>query len=480
MRNLRKFRIDPYDPVLCEAKNLIKSVLARLDLSDIEPGHGPGSVAERLNRFERWDIRSWPVKAERVYPYIRYGIPTLKALVANGFKQYDKLSITRICLVPKDFKGPRLISAETRCNQFLQQGQMKAMMKYFSSHWLIKRSLRLDDQTFNQNKAREAVSLDQATVDLSNASDTISVPLFWFLFSGVPKLRSQLMRTRSDFASFKRDVIKITSFAPMGSATCFPVETIVFWALAMASTRLCRPTFYSLRKRRQYYQAHKEIAYEVAAFGDDIIIPNGQPLHTFLSTLRRVGCEPNMSKTCWLTPFRESCGSEWFNGTDVTIIRNRQYDYPANRKILHYPVLLDLQRKFFLRGYKGTARLLRDWARLIYPIFEVKPVFHETFLSYSNEIKSSHVDRYLAAYTDGEGSFDPKLPVRFNKDYQRHEAKIPITYQRQLEWGTEGYARLFARLLRDRVDRIAHRDRKVKCAWRSIPAYMGLISLRPA
>jgi hypothetical protein len=481
MLKLRSFRIPTDNPLLRIAKAFLGETLANLDLSDIKPGHGPGSVAEHLDRFGRWDFTTWPAKAERFYPYIMYGTSSLRALLerSKGIPLVRNCS-TRCCLVPKDFKGPRLISAETTVNQYLQQGQMKKMMRFIDNHPTLKQCISLRDQTRNQILAKTSVDDDTATLDLSNASDTISVPLFWYLFSEVPRLRRYLMSTRSDFMVFEGRKIKITSFAPMGSATCFPVETLVFASLAYASIAITRlHPGGSLRLT----SSSRAICRTFSVFGDDIIIPKDS-LQYLLPLLTQIGCQPNMSKTCWRTPMRESCGSEWFAGNDITIVRNRRYEYGATR-VDDQPVLCDLQRKFFLWGYYNTAVLLRDWCNQIAPVptFDVRHFMSGEALTSCRSNRAEVVNTitdldYICkqAYSfDRHGGcfgfyddFD-HCRVRYNTALHRHEYRGIREFQRSYSWTSSGYPRLLARLLDDQTERIALRDRKVKKAWVVLP-----------
>lgn len=488
MRALRKVRIDKTHPVLLRAQKLLSVALAGLDLSDIVPGHGPGAVAEKLDRFARWEFNSWPAKAERYYPYHMYGASSLRAILERGIGiPLTKVSVTRCCLVPKDFKGPRLISAESTVTQYLQQGQMKAIMGYIARNPLLRASIKLNDQTFNQKAAQEAHSLGQATLDLSNASDTVSVPLVWFLLAGVPRLRRYLMATRSDYLRYEDRLIRIPAFAPMGSATCFPVETLVFWALAMASVELT-----SLHPRtNKRTGSYRSIARSVQVFGDDIILPSSA-LDTLVGTLLSVGCQPNMSKTCWKTPFRESCGSEWWYGKDVSLIRNRSVQYERlNRH--DYPNVVDLQKKFFLRGYYGTAELLSEWANEIWPTptvsirhflpgvlprrtdFLLGEVANLDFfareavpLGRFSGLIGWHNEVPLKLMVDSHGRGSSKR-IRFNRGLQRLEFRHPQVIQMTRVWESGGYPRLLARLLLDSSERIAIRDRKVKMAWSYLP-----------
>jgi len=521
---LRKKKIPVDHPVLIRAKTLMTRVLSRLDLSDITPRHGPGNVAERIDRFERWDISYWPAKAEREYPFLKYGTQSFYSQLHRGRGiPLVKTMDTRCCLVPKDFKGPRLISAEGTVNQYLQQGQMLSIMRYVDSHPLLSRSIKLRDQSFNQKAAQEAYERGLVTLDLSNASDTVSTTLVWYLLSGVPRLRRQLMSTRSDFMVYdQKDRTKIVAFAPMGSATCFPVETLVFWSLSLASIILSRQQAAQLaRGSESSWSAFlAECSSCLSVFGDDIIVP-AEAFSILSGTLDTVGCSVNESKTCYRTPFRESCGTEWIFGSDVTIIRNRRYHYEDSRNVKNYPVLLELQRKFFLRGLFNTAEQLCIWAREIYPVAQLSikrfPIRSTVlgnnsdldersflfssgygarglraaailcsrfggydYICYQADQSSSYFERQSAAFDSyptalgWEDAIDIALPVRYNESYQRLEFRVPISYQAVKNWTSEGYPRLFARLSDDSTDRIAIRNPRVKMAWSYLPLLISL------
>lgn len=488
MAALRKVRIQSDHPVLLGAQELLGKVLNDTLLDEITPGHGPGVVAEKKDRFERWSFRTWPSLAERYYPYLTYGTHSLEAFMRCGYDvTWDSNPTTRCCLVPKDFKGPRLISAESAATQYLQQGQMRKLMQYCDHHRIIGRSIKFRDQTWNQRAAQEAVARDWVTLDLSNASDTVSVPLVWFLFAKVPGLRRRLMATRSSHMLVDNQRVRLSAFAPMGSAVCFPVESLVFWAITMASLKLVRSHEVRHNGVTRYVCAFRDdaLASEIRVFGDDIVVP-ADAFPTLETTLREVGCEPNMSKTCWLTPFRESCGSEWFNGIDVTIIRNKEYCYAADNKLEDHLALLGLQRKSFLQGFHSAAALLKDWAEEIHPTYEL-PVTtvlaglrprerddlaaphqewcdacSERLASYSwrqravrasdglanqprrrsctncawhnyHWLANQPTDRYSCAFGSG-WELNRSLRVRWHQGYQRYECRVPRPFQKARNW----------------------------------------------
>lgn len=510
---LRKKKVPVGHPVIEEARRLLRKHLRYLDLSNISPGHGPGAVSEGFDRFEKWDFKTWPAKAERVYPFLTYGTPSLRASLERGTGVKLVKAVTRCVLVPKDFRGPRLISAESTATQYLQQGQMKAIMHYIEKHPVLSRSIQLRDQTHNQRMCRNAYDAGSATLDLSDASDTVSATLVWYLLSDLPALRRQLFSTRSDEMRFNNLTQRIVAFAPMGSATCFPVETLVFWALAFASLRLVRPQY---RGKRASFKSEacaipdKVLASEIAVFGDDIIIPE-DALSVLMESLISVGCKPNMSKTCWRTPFRESCGSEWYKQSDVSIIRNRRLNYDASNHISQAPVICDLQRKAFVSGLWKTADTLKQWVDSIYPVPELC-IFHFTkelerlssgfsaqdgrpipagngedgSLPDQRSIRaklarldffdrtSYHIDAFVCTIGLYD-AFSHRLPYRYNRNYQCKEYRIPRCFLRNRDWVEGNYARLMARLVGDQVRRIAIRGAhtRVQMAWSSYPIYNG-------
>lgn len=485
MDNLRKKKVQVDHPVLLEARKLLGRVLDDSLLDVITPGHGPGVVAEKKDRFERWAFRTWPSLAERYYPYLTYGTHSLEAYMRCGYDvKWDRYPATRCCLVPKDFKGPRLISAESAATQYLQQGQMRKLMQFCDHHRIISRSIKFKDQSFNQRAAQESVLRDTVTLDLSNASDTVSVPLVWFLLSEVPGFRRRLMATRSSYMLIDNQRVRLSAFSPMGSAVCFPVESLVFWAISMASLKLVRSHEVRSSGVTQTVSPFRDyaLASEIRVFGDDIIIPK-DAFPTLLTTLTEIGCEPNMSKTCWQTPFRESCGSEWFNGIDVTIIRNKEYHYATDNKLEDHLALLNLQRKLFLQGSFSAAALLKDWAEEIHPIYElpvdrvlsdfrsdtdvdptgrrkslrssisvmaflrsvgVRPAQDELEVSDTSQVPSGiwdlyhwlanqPQDRYQCAFGFGY-RISPKLKVRWHPSYHRYECRVPRRFQSSRNW----------------------------------------------
>lgn len=434
---LRQVPIPTDNEIVTAARKLLKGVLRRLDLSTIVPGHGPGAVAECLDSEQRWDFRYWPTRANKVYPYFMYGIPN-ELYFDPGDSVPSRSVKTRVVMVPKDYRGPRLISVEPVVHQYLQQGQMRSMYSYVAQHPILRRSIDFSDQSKNQRAASTAYQDGSFTLDLSNASDTVSATLVWHLLSDLPSLRKRLFATRTEVATFGGDSVELSAFSPMGSAVCFPIQSLVFWSLTMASLKNV------LRQEPLEY-----LASQVKVFGDDIIAPDCC-YDTLLGTLRLLGMSPNLHKTCRETPFRESCGTEWYAGHDVSVVRNRKTPY-GSIGYQNIPDLVSLQRTLYAAGLYQTANSVALMVR------DLKPVPSIT----EPDIRFPHF--LVGPYDNCHTRF------RWNKDLQRLEAWTAYFSKRSVSWSHVGKHGLLARLIGDSNDRVPLRDVIVKTGWCPYP-----------
>lgn len=433
---LRSFSIPTDNEILVSAKKILSHALQRLNLATIEPGHGPGSVAERLDAEERWDFSYWPLRANKVYPYFIYGIPN--ELYFTPGKMPSRVVKTRVVMVPKDHRGPRLISVEPAVHQYLQQGQMRKIYDFVRKHPILSRSISFHDQSKNQERARTAWQDGNFTLDLSNASDNVSATLVWWILSDLPRLRRQLFATRTEYASYRGETIRLSAFSPMGSAVCFPIESLIFWAISMASVKMV------LRSETLEY-----LSGQVGVFGDDIIAPECA-YDALFGTLESLGMVPNLHKTCKTTPFRESCGTEYYAGQPVSIIRNRKTPYGEIGK-QNLPDMITLQRSLYSAGLYHAADLVAHTIRGVMPVPSV------------TELDESEPSFIVGPYSNECCSF------RYNKDLHRHEARTLVFFSRSKKWSHGEMPRLTARLFNDNNDRVSQRDVIVKSGWRIYP-----------
>jgi len=155
------------------------------------------------------------------------------------------------------------------------------------------RGLGTKDQGKNRKLAQiSSLTNELATLDLSSASDTISVGLVrallseeWFSLLSASSVRTVL---------YKDQLQDIQMFSSMGNGFTFPLETLIFWAL----TSSC-------------YQGET-----VSVYGDDIICPS-QGVDLVIEVLEQCGFSINKKKSYIQGPFRESCGADYFKGINI-------------------------------------------------------------------------------------------------------------------------------------------------------------------
>lgn len=304
-------RLEPN--ILMEAGALIKRVFRRFNPLDIKPKHGPGAVATGERPDQKMHFKRIYDDAEGLYPATENYYLSPKHLFDkwDDYWSLDHVSEpqAKVMLVPKDSRGPRLISAEPLEIQFLQQGLGRKLVQRIESHPLTKGHVNFSDQTVNRELAlRGSVAGKWSTLDLTDASDRVSLALVKELFGGTGLLPSLLaLRSKSTILPDGR-VVRMGKYAPMGSALCFPVEAMVFWALAVACIHLGGKV--PLNKALK----------SVFVYGDDIIVRGGYETH-LLQNFHYFGLRLGSSKCCYTGHFRESCGCDAYKGRIVTPIK---------------------------------------------------------------------------------------------------------------------------------------------------------------
>jgi len=296
--------------LLNAARHLLRSLLmegdklnAMLAQWDEDPigKHGPGAVACKEKDLLKWNFRrisglppklfTWRSSTEDTLGWIEPSI--------GPFVKGETESVARAVCVPKDFRGPRIICIEPKENQFGQQGLWSVLSSLIHTHTLTRKSIRFDDQSRNANLCKRR---DLATIDLKDASDTVSLKLCRLL---LPKeVFSLVTRFRSRAVSINGNIKKSECLASMGSAVCFPMETLVFWAIAQSAIH------------------PNDSRLPVRVFGDDIIVPKGSAMYV-VKMLEACGFKVNSAKTCIETPVRESCGAYTMYGHDIRVTRFR-------------------------------------------------------------------------------------------------------------------------------------------------------------
>lgn len=215
-----------------------------------------------------------------------------------------------VTFVPKDATTHRAIAIEPMMNVMVQLA-VGSLMK----ERLRPAGCDLKDQSRNQELAH-AGSVEEgfycpATMDLEMASDTCALELVRELlpddwFAVLDSLRSRYGRLPEG-----KGTIEWAKFSSMGNGFTFELESMIFYAFAQSVSDLTGTTAYYAETFGPTFRYG-----QVSVFGDDIIVP-GSCVDMLRRALRFVGFRVNEKKSYSSGPFRESCGSDFFNGSPV-------------------------------------------------------------------------------------------------------------------------------------------------------------------
>lgn len=212
-------------------------------------------------------------------------------LAGNQFPNYQVGN--KVITVEKDAKTNRVIAVEPGVNLFFQKSVGEMIRKR-----LLPFGIDIRNQRANQEAARKGSFTNlTATVDLSSASDSISwavvqelIPVRWY---------TVLDSCRSRYGHLKGALVRWEKFSSMGNGFTFPLQTLIFYAVACCCT--------------EYHGADLD---EVRVYGDDIVIPS-VAFETFSAMLDFYGFRINRNKSFVNSQFRESCGAHYYAGVDV-------------------------------------------------------------------------------------------------------------------------------------------------------------------
>jgi len=341
--------------------NLLYSrAIRNISPDSYEVRHGPGRTADGFSGNSKYQWQFWNERLEPYFPIIgcAYPIGISLHLDSKEFHNVNVLPVgqeepVKVVTVPKTLKAPRIIALEPCCMQYAQHGIQAILQRKLESSRFTKGHINFSDQSVNQKLAMIS-SYDGllATIDLSDASDRVPRDLALEMFRSNPDLRDSIDACRSTKAKMPNgDIISpLRKFASMGSALCFPIEAMYFYAICVMA--LLEFNDLPVTPRNVFRVSRK-----VYVYGDDIIVPTDAAM-TVLEHLRKYNCKVNASKTFVSGSFRESCGVDAFRGESVTptylrwmLPKNRQESAP----IISYVAAAN---SFYLKGYWQTAQFL--------------------------------------------------------------------------------------------------------------------------
>lgn len=319
----------------------------------IKPTHGPGAVAERLRYNQKFSSNVWTDRLERVFPAYQYLHVNARDWVQNP-TQYlspEQEPPVRVVSVPKTMKSPRIIAIEPTWTQYVQHG-IEALMTdtlYLPQFAELANCFGWLDQEPSRLLAQKACDGDYATIDLSEASDRVHLSLIKTILRDNPFLLECVLACRSERAELPDGtILSLKKFASMGSALCFPFETIVFTSIILLAIACVDPV--RSKRRGRPWSSFR-------VYGDDMIVPV-DIVPSLIPLLEAFGLKVNIDKSFWTGKFRESCGADWYDGVDVNYVKVR-HPLPERRQhALEILEAIDLHNRFFEKGYEDTCDYL--------------------------------------------------------------------------------------------------------------------------
>jgi len=389
------FDVESSSEILERAAARIRGVLSsRKDCTrELVPRHGSGATACRTRPWDKYHrVPRFIQKLNDVFDYSE----TFFVSASHLCDELKKLThgptldqpVARLSAVPKDSRGPRLICMEPREMMYVQQGLMRMIYQIVEDHPVTRGRVNFTDQSVNKNLAQRAsISMEYATLDLKDASDRVRWDVVASLlpFDWVKALNA----CRTEYIEFPNGYTfgPLEKFAPMGSAVCFPIESLVFWALL--SGNICT---------------------DVYVYGDDIILPT-QHVNAAIALLEKFDLKVNLEKTCYKTHFRESCGGEFYKGHDVGYVKCRKF---VERNIdSHLSFVGFVNEIIEVYGDSVAARLMSFGDNFYYP--HVRTVYSNLPLSYKCNLMACN---------------DVLFKRRWNKQLQKYEYRVPIVKAR--------------------------------------------------
>lgn len=415
---------------------------------DGQPRYGPGSFSNSVNLcYVAWEKVSPGVykrlpadvigdcsNAERIFakhflPYYHYAEDKPKII--------DEPKVAEVVFVPKDSRGPRVISKEPL---HLLRAQLMFLDTYSGMLEKVSQGrINFADQRINRELAQQSSkSREYATLDLADASDRVSFRLANTVFRNFPAWSYCLNNYRS------------TEVVPPGSKTesADVVETIRLKKLSGMGSGLTFVTMSALihlgivagvteNNNRRTKTTLEEASRQIYVYGDDVIVPS-RWYAVAVKSLTRLGLKVSLSKSFVKGNFRESCGGDYLLGIGVSPCRmkltsgNPEQYVRLNGKKSTTITFKDREggilamdrhaREMYQSGYWQTAELLWDCVEqaldCILPVVTGESAYLGRW-----RFKVHYPHNYMEAFKMGEAKhYMPAPVVETSLDTDVHKA----------------------------------------------------------
>jgi len=320
--------------VLRNARKIAKEILGEYDLEEhmsrcafgkracVGTGYGDSNLHIKLSRPLTGSIEHirWFKEYLKTDTLLLDTIKEAQGKTKPSFRICRELKMT---LVPKSYKALRSVMPDTLCGSFYTRGLGEVLALRLKSAGLNIRTLQERHGILAQ---RSSVRGHLVTADLSAASDSITT---WLLRRVLPGPWYRVVtHGRIPFIRYKRSSLRMNTVLTMGLGHTFPLQTLIFYSLLESIRRL------------------KSIRTKCSVYGDDLIYPKG--IHNLVRyVFPRINLNLNGDKTYAETPFRESCGSDYYRGVDV-----RPFNPEGEHRLLGRLYL----GQFLYKLYNGISR----------------------------------------------------------------------------------------------------------------------------
>lgn len=395
----------------------------------------------------------------------------------NGNQLYRVVAGSKHFVVNKDDKIDRNCGKEPTWNMNCQLALMDQMVHGLKEHPLFRLDITVLPERHQQLAKKASIDLGDATIDCSNASDSILLVLVEFLFSSNMASKvwfEQLKTFRSDNIEVDHKQHLLPIISTMGNAYTFPLETLVFYALSVSAV------YVDENPHSRSVLVDPSSVKKVSVFGDDIIVPT-KNANSVINLLQKCGIEINTTKSFFDDyPFRESCGGDFFAGHDVRPLSIKEPPQGANNELAWLYIIFNglVSRIHSVYGLPyediiefSSVKLVRDHLKQLSEqgIFVVPPHFPDSsgiqVLPIDTDIFLSYVDFSQEIFIDTQDiALFPCLTNVYSKERRRFDflsyalslrqgpttVDIPdlVEYSKQPVWKKDEDTQEFARKFR--------------------------------
>jgi len=165
-------------------------------------------------------------------------------------------------------------------------------------------------------------------------------------------LLQALLRARTSQVEYDGVVHQLRKYAGMGNATTFPVQSIIFTAIAVQS-------ILDARCKRITRKTVVTALGQVVVFGDDIVIPSDS-FERLSELMRLYGLKVNKGKSFVNSKFRESCGVDAYDGVNITptYVRHQPESLECDPSAI--VGLISTANQLWDRAYYRTSKCLTE------------------------------------------------------------------------------------------------------------------------